>query len=171
MRNYNFRAVNIEGKLVYNVETPMAYLIHKLPVMQQLIVIDKNHKEIYVGDIIQFYSTATDKPEKVRGVVVEDEFGNFAIAVDTHRYHIKNTVGSEVIGNIIENPELIKKDIAYQLSITQAELHKIISDSFESPDCKKEQWNDRNTCCLIVKNILEKAKHNLTLASIIKQIG
>lgn len=69
-------------------------------VMQYTGLKDKNGKEIYEGDILQFPSKFTP-PE-----VVTFEHGMFYLKNDT-LFHYAD--GEEVIGNIYENPELLKE--------------------------------------------------------------
>lgn len=69
--------------------------------MQYTGLIDKNGKEIYEGDVIQFYSLSADGI--VQGAVIY-HFGIFRIG----NYMLVNHYNRcEVIGNIYENPELL----------------------------------------------------------------
>ena len=73
-----------------------------LEVMQYTGLKDKNGKEIYEGDIV--------KGNYLKGIgVVEwnDKFCKFDIS---HKMNITPSDECEVIGNIYENPELLKED-------------------------------------------------------------
>src|SRR6266404_5899559 len=65
--------------------------------MQFTGLLDKNGKEIYVGDLV---ITQTDKPFEIKDWNEDD--GLYAIA--------SGTIQVEVIGNIYENPELLKTE-------------------------------------------------------------
>lgn len=68
---------------------------------------DKNGKEIYEGDIIDYF------PGKKYGIIVWDnELAGFCLNVDNLRFswHENNPFIADykIIGNIYENPELLK---------------------------------------------------------------
>ena len=76
---------------------------------------DKNNVEIYEGDIIKGlwdakldYSEQICTVEFLNGAFVETYF-NRPVGDFTGSYHRGNTI--EVIGNIYENPELLKEEI------------------------------------------------------------
>lgn len=87
--------------------------LHNVPLMQNTTVKDKNGKEIYEGDIVKVKDREEwrdrKNPENIGVVEWNDEEGE---------YHVKGTyieyvVGCwdwaiEIIGNIFENPDLIK---------------------------------------------------------------
>ena len=81
--------------------------------MQYTGLHDKNGKEIYEGDIIKGlrdadldYSQEITQVEYRGSAFVEGYFGR-PLDVYTSSYHYGNTL--EVIGNIYENPELLKE--------------------------------------------------------------
>lgn len=134
MREIKFRAWNKDTKTTVDLHkiTPLALdqglkqdgifipFIDSLIVMQYTGLKDKNGKEIYEGDIVEFDNqdptTFTDYRE--RGTVVWDkEFAKFSIQYkDGFRggdvtYSPIYKRNKEVIGNIYENPELLVEDI------------------------------------------------------------
>ena len=79
------------------------YFQQQLKIMQFTGLKDKNDKEIYEGDIIRGY-IANDLDNKVTTRVYWDASANrsgWSIAL-THEL--------EIVGNIYENPELLKQD-------------------------------------------------------------
>lgn len=86
--------------------------------MQYTGLKDKNGREIYEGDIVleshlhHINVRAKEAPvfEKFVGAVRYDApmFTCGAIEGDWHTVHFMNFLNSEIIGNIYENPELIK---------------------------------------------------------------
>ncbi len=71
---------------------------------------DKNGKKIFEGDIIKFIY---ENKEKIRAIVFEK--GEFLAKDDTTAFgptfrHIRLCSNIEVIGNIYDNPELLKEE-------------------------------------------------------------
>lgn len=65
---------------------------------------DKNGKEIYEGDIIQFERWPITQPIKGTVIFYETEY-RIHSSTDSMYYNLSNTV--EVVGNIFDNPELL----------------------------------------------------------------
>ena len=86
----------------------------KLIIMQYTGLKDKNGKEIYEGDIVQFKENYTNNPADFTiGVITYDEeYAGFTIKSNQYQYGIGEDtesfdIYSQVIGNIYENPELL----------------------------------------------------------------
>ena len=85
----------------------------KIVAMQYTGLKDKNGKEIYEGDICKRPSSNGTKEQMAYGVIefykgsfcFKREYVNLRIAVDNLCYHYADC---EIIGNIYENPELLK---------------------------------------------------------------
>lgn len=128
MREIKFRAF-VDGKMVQpsnvywhlNGDVVMSGVWGKfdtseieVPIMQYTGLKDKNGKEIYEGDIIQFTRLDADKAALPPLPVIWDEKTgfhckgyNFSMGVDMAASY--DTLSGEVIGNIYENPELTAK--------------------------------------------------------------
>lgn len=79
--------------------------------MQFTGLLDKNGKEICEGDIVKYYVKDEDKyytnlVSFERGVFTIGDWINYPIGIAQKLWYCKNNI--EVIGNIYENPELIK---------------------------------------------------------------
>ena len=81
--------------------------------MQYTGLKDGDGKEVYEGDIVEFegnYTTAEKCGKKIG--VVEWDYAGFIIRVGEHDYNFDETnefyAYSKVLGNIYENPELLK---------------------------------------------------------------
>ncbi len=96
---------------------------YKDAVFQQYTVLkDKNGKEIYEGDIVTYqqpyrasrltHPATTDSYRTIKAPVIYNQ-DNFTYEIDRYALGtpmIKTRKDIEVIGNIFENPELIKND-------------------------------------------------------------
>lgn len=79
---------------------------------------DKNGKEIYEGDIVKFHfmtsSPSTTKlfpTAKFSGEIITNKYNQWAIFSDGMEIHIENAIKhGEIVGNIYDNPELIKEE-------------------------------------------------------------
>lgn len=77
---------------------------------------DRNGKEIYEGDIVKFHFMNSDPcttklfpTAKFFGEITTNKYNQWAIFSDGMEIHIENaTEHGEVIGNIYDNPELLK---------------------------------------------------------------
>lgn len=123
MRTIKFRTKSLEGELIY-FELHETYLFMDPEVFyvegiscesgteQQFTGIEnKEGEEIYEGDVvIEIFKLTGHKTDSYTGPVVWWDCGWF---IDTEEYgYISLTDGSdgiEIIGNIYENPELIKQ--------------------------------------------------------------
>ena len=65
---------------------------------------DRNGKEIYEGDVVKY---SIDGHEQSSPYVIENMVEWFEIMYDSDSYYRWDDIG-EVIGNICENPELLK---------------------------------------------------------------
>jgi len=136
-REIQFRAWDIKYKeMVFNIQIPHGppqpyffsyYLDNKgFEVMQYTGLKDKNDKEIYEGDIIEFdfeyYMSSQGAPRTARGIdFVEYRKSGFYVADvfieylpkrrnEYSKYLLLNHIDNiEIIGNIYEHPELIKQ--------------------------------------------------------------
>jgi uncharacterized phage protein (TIGR01671 family) len=82
--------------------------IHYLKVMDFTGLKDKNEVEIYEGDILSF----TYQKNERKGVVTIEKYYHFILKTNEkffNLYHIENAETGIIIGNIYENPELLKK--------------------------------------------------------------
>jgi uncharacterized phage protein (TIGR01671 family) len=114
MRKIKFRVYRLDTKELkppFALEDAMAVSsfheplnVTKHVVMQYTGFRDKNGKEIYEGDVIQFLSH--------KGDVYWDESGLWAAHWNEQKYNerlfVFNQKKFEVIGNIYENPELLR---------------------------------------------------------------
>ena len=81
-------------------------------------LLDKNGKEIYEGDVIQFrftqFSSFSSKlflSEQFIGIITVDKWNNHIIKSNGLEIHISNACEyGVVIGNIHDNPELLKAE-------------------------------------------------------------
>lgn len=85
-----------------------------IDLMQYIGLKDKNGKEIYEGDILREPQNTSYKFRGTGKVVYESDYGGFAVVGSYHKnqHHELLTCDvahdCEVIGNIYENPDLLK---------------------------------------------------------------
>ncbi len=103
------------------------YFIYKYKLMQYTGLKDKNGKEIYEGDVIEFEDTTEDGYEYKEGIditnrasivfkncrfeldnIIETTSGVLVDMEEDWELFIDSLKSSKVIGNIYENPELLK---------------------------------------------------------------
>ena len=105
--------INSPNILKYNPLTGGYYATDKIVLMQYTGLKDKNGKEIYEGDIILTVATS-DYPEDtgIKKVIWNDDWFQFQTIIHDNGYGLPLLWGGykslEVIGNIYENPELVK---------------------------------------------------------------
>lgn len=109
-REIKFRAwhkENREMREVTNLDLPNTTENEWLVAMQYTGLVDKNGKEIYEGDVIEYQES---KHIKVR-CQIEWEIGGWT-ATNTMQglANLRLSEMWEVIGNIYENPELLEED-------------------------------------------------------------
>lgn len=107
--------INPDGRGFVNVHSASAQLSHYMPHMIPLQftgLLDKNGKEIYDGDIVRWDHIAHKEDCGTHAVIFDQ--GQFRLA-DPGSYPLENLVNFEllggfieVVGNIHENPELLK---------------------------------------------------------------
>ena len=121
-REIKFRVWDKEGKrwcpdyFGNNQFTLNQHFIDDRVIFQQFTgLLDENDKEIYEGDIIEIISK---KKGYIKNFIIKyDEWGFCAYEIneiDKHNYKIhiftyKGKTYSTVVGNIFENPEMLKK--------------------------------------------------------------
>ena len=109
MRDFKFRAWSISGKQMIGWEKMKEdrKLLYKYfewddvyHLMQYTGLNDRNGKEIYEGDILEYFSGLVAKGSNpiIRQVVKWEQY----------RYSIDNYKNSSVVGNVHENPELLE---------------------------------------------------------------
>ena len=111
MREIKFRAWSIkENEMINDVFVVDTRTQHLMPLMQYTGLKDKNGQEIYEGDIICWVDEVA--VEEIEGHIRYEPEGKFLeVKIPDFYFFTADTVTSEeceIIGNIYENPELIK---------------------------------------------------------------
>jgi uncharacterized phage protein (TIGR01671 family) len=125
MREINFRAWDDKNKkMLHNVATGTQTLfgdagegkaeLQDCYLMQYTGLKDKNGKEIYEGDVVEFHNIDTSVPVHRLPVVWRDDAAGFVCSNDKVSRGVDmaagyDTIHGEVIGNIYENPNLLDK--------------------------------------------------------------
>jgi uncharacterized phage protein (TIGR01671 family) len=101
-------AISVDGKTLYQNYVGGDKEIGKDVIIQQFTGLkDKNGVEIYEGDIVNVYSEEFEN-ENFTGKVIFDE-GSFLTWINKNDIRgVWSDDNIEVIGNIMENPELLK---------------------------------------------------------------
>lgn len=128
-REIKFRGLSVNGKWHYgnlaiipkkvdhieagsyisnNVGIPFAYQVRPESVGQFTGLLDKNGKEIYEGDVIKMYHNDPTPETGLIMVIGPVIFRNGAFVVSKGFDFVMNKNPLEVIGNIHQNPELLK---------------------------------------------------------------
>lgn len=111
-REIKFRAYQDNQMLIqagagnYSLMRFIGFLYEDTPIMQYTGLKDKNGKEIYEGDIV----TCIDNPTDIFSVIGKVYFkkGRWMIACSMIPLGDYGESWTEVVGNIHENPELLK---------------------------------------------------------------
>ena len=121
MREIKFRAWNVATKKMIDLKkiTPLALNMDTdglfipfsdgLPLMQFTGLKDKNGKEIYEGDIVRITGKVMNRCEEFEVKWFEPAFGK--VGHGKIIYPLYQSDEQEVIGNIYENPELLKESV------------------------------------------------------------
>ena len=96
------------GKHPYNYLSMLASDLGIVIWMQFTGLTDSKGKEIYEGDIIKYFNRYGEK-QKINPVVFD--LGMFCINDDDIYVKLSQANRVEVIGNIYENPELLKENL------------------------------------------------------------
>ena len=129
MREIKFRGMDLQGRWFYglpchiqtdkhsakegwyisnSVGISTAYDVRPETVTQYTGLLDKNGKEIYEGDIINGLDTDSKFGGRYENMKVDFYNGEFGIGDNMGHLGLKHLSDIEVIGNIYENPELLK---------------------------------------------------------------
>ena len=116
MENFDF-FINECGACI-NVNHPeygKTYKVTKWNLMQYSGLKDRNGQEVFEGDVIKMIALHNDHNQKgaVDYASIYFSHGQFCIALDGYKigtplFNVKLSSSVEVIGNIHENPELLK---------------------------------------------------------------
>ena len=80
----------------------------KIELMQYTGLNDKNDREIYEGDIIEFLENESGETWTAKIVFENLAFKALDVEDECYEYDFDDLADIEVIGNIYENPELLK---------------------------------------------------------------
>lgn len=151
MREIKFRAYNSETNnfelkaslrnLLVIFQTPLGVKTEKWLWQQYTGLKDKNGKEIYEGDICIHQQLAGGllEPNPVKGVqIVWTELHNGWICDDGKYQYSMQSSQLEIVGNIFQNPELLKSNFKAKNKITGeiVEFIKVYPDTYVFADSR-----------------------------------
>lgn len=110
----NYSEFEMTYDLAFQKYAPLNDLLKNLnrPLMQYTGLLDKTGKEIYEGDFLKLnHWKSSDIFDYTKPFIVKWEFGQINFKQGEHNNFIgslNGKLGMEIIGNIYENPELLK---------------------------------------------------------------
>lgn len=107
-REIKFRTWDIDNKIMEYIDNKCYWMLHDTyydVLMQYTGLKDKNKKEIYEGDILEYDGKGCDVVSFEDGSFIVKSKGKYNVA----HLNLQQGSVSEVVGNIYENPELLKE--------------------------------------------------------------
>jgi len=75
---------------------------------QYIGLLDLEENRIYENDIVEFVYCPQSLNEKIVGKISRDQWGCPVVDNGKALYHIENATKGKIIGNILDNPELLQ---------------------------------------------------------------